>query len=76
MYCRKRWRRILHLANEFWSRWKQDFLQSLQARRKWTRPHRNVATGDVVLIQDVQLPRNQWVLGRVEEVFPSEDGHV
>ncbi len=26
--------------------------------------------------QDVKLPRHQWLLGCVEETFPSEDGHV
>ena len=34
-YSRKRWCRVQHLANEFWNRWKKDFLQSLQERQKW-----------------------------------------
>ena len=37
LYSWKRWRRIQHLANEFWNRWKKDFLQSLQERQKWNR---------------------------------------
>ena len=41
VYCRKRWRRVQHLANEFWTRWKKEFLLSLQQRQKWTRPRRN-----------------------------------
>ena len=28
-YSRKRWRRVQHLSNEFWSRWRKEFLQSL-----------------------------------------------
>ena len=35
LYCRKRWRRIQHVINEFWSRWRKEFLQSLQERKKW-----------------------------------------
>ena len=35
IYSRKRWRRIQHIANEFWSRWKKEYLQSLQERQKW-----------------------------------------
>ena len=31
-YCRKRWRRVQHLRNEFWSRWRKEFLLSLQER--------------------------------------------
>ena len=35
LYCRKRWRRIQYLANEFWSRWRREYLQNLQVRSKW-----------------------------------------
>ncbi|CAB4033304.1 Hypothetical predicted protein, partial [Paramuricea clavata] len=30
LYSRKRWRRVQNLANEFWSRWRKEFLHSLQ----------------------------------------------
>ena len=30
LYSRKRWRRVQHLACEFWARWKNEFLHSLQ----------------------------------------------
>ena len=33
LYCRKRWRRVQHLANEFRSRWRKTFLLSLQQRQ-------------------------------------------
>ena len=32
-YSWKQWRRVQHLANEFWSRWKKEFLHSLQERK-------------------------------------------
>ena len=34
LYCRKRWRGAQHIANEFWSSWRKDYLQSLQSRTK------------------------------------------
>ena len=34
LYCRKRWRHVQHLANEFWSKWKKEFLSNLQPRQK------------------------------------------
>ena len=34
LYSRRRWRRVQHIAGEFWSRWRKEFLQSLQARQK------------------------------------------
>ena len=76
LYSRKRWRRVQHLANEFWNRWKKEFLQTLQTRQKWIKPQRNLRIGDVVLVKDDDLPRNQWKLARVEETLPSEDGYV
>ena len=47
--CRKRWHGVQHIANEFWSRWTKDYLQSLQSRTKW---------------QDERV-RNQWPMARV-----------
>jgi len=40
LYSRKPWRRVQHLANEFWQRWRKSFLQSLQSRQKWTKHHK------------------------------------
>jgi len=76
LYCRKRWRRVQHLTNEFWKKWRKEYLQTLQMRKKWTAPTRNVKVDDVVIIKDDNLPRNDWKLARVHEVFPSDDGLV
>ena len=43
LYSRKRWRRVQYLANEFWSRWRKEFLQNLQTRSKWVRPEENLS---------------------------------
>ena len=78
LYCKKQWRRVQYLANQFWSRWKVEFLATLQLRQKWTQKGRNFMVGDVVLVKDSEVftRRNGWPLARVEEVFPSEDGLV
>ena len=76
MYARKRWRRVQHLANEFWARWRKEYLLSLQERQKWTRPRRNLRVGNVVMIKDTNLPRNAWQPARVATVHPSTDGQV
>ena len=54
LYCRKRWRRIQHVINEFSSRWRKEFLQLLQ-ERKWQDKKRNFQSGDIVLLQDCDL---------------------
>ena len=73
LYSRKRWRRVQFIAEQFWSRWKREYIQDLQRRQRWSKPARNIKTGDIVLIDDDSLPRNHWKLGRIEEVIPSKD---
>lgn len=76
LYLRKRWRRVQHLANEFWTRWKKEFLHTLQERQKWMRPRRNLQLDDVVIISNDYLPRNTWQIARVEDVYRDPDGYV
>ena len=60
MYARKRWRRVQHLANEFWTLWRKEYLLSLQERQKWSRPRRNLSVGDVAMVKDLNLSGNAW----------------
>ena len=76
LYSRKRWRRVQFLVNEFWMRWRKDYLQSLQPRQKWVATRRNLHVGDIVIIKDDNLPRNRWKLALVEETYPDDDGLV
>ncbi|XP_059839636.1 GRB10-interacting GYF protein 2-like [Hypanus sabinus] len=72
----KQWRQVQALANQFWSRWRQKYLPSLQQRRKWTEPRRNLQVGDLVLLRDKQVARNSWPTARITATFPIGDGHV
>ena len=72
----KRWRQVLHLADVFWQRWTREYLPLLRQRTKWQQPHRNVSRGDLVLVTDKQLPRNEWSTGRVINVIEGQDGLV
>ncbi|KAM7380993.1 hypothetical protein PAMP_004254 [Pampus punctatissimus] len=76
LYLSKRWRRVQFLANEFWQRWKREYLLNLQQRQKWLRKSRNSQVNDIVILQDDNSPRNEWKLGKVVEVQPSTDGVV
>ena len=67
-YAKKWWRRVQHLTNKFWSCWKREFLQSLQARQKWIPPRRNLKQDDIVLIKDDNVPCNNWHLARMISV--------
>ena len=76
IYCRKRWRAVQHLANEFWQQYSKEYVRVSQVRSKWNNPRRNITVNDIVLVLDKNLPRNRWSKGRVVEVFPSDDGLV
>ena len=73
---RNRWRLIQNLVKVFWKRWREEFLSTLNPRKKWREGKDNLKVGDVVLVVDQNSPRVQWRLGRVEEVFPGLDGQV
>ena len=77
LYCRKRWRKLQYLVNLFWKRFRQEYLQILQARSKWYRPRNNVQCGDVVMLRsEDNIVRNVWTLGRVVQVYASSDACV
>ncbi|XP_006823075.1 uncharacterized protein LOC102803130 [Saccoglossus kowalevskii] len=76
MYSTRRWRRVQHLSNEFWNRWRKEFLHTLQQRPKWTAPQCNLKLGDIVIIKKDNVPGNFCRLGRVTAVYPGKDGLV
>ena len=76
VYMRRRWRRVQFLCNLFWSRWKREYLPTLQERPKWNRVKRNLRVNDIVLIKDEIAPRNVWPMGVVSEVQPDKNGLV
>lgn len=72
----KQWKRVQHLANVFWSRWRKEYLPTLQPRRKWQDKSRNLQEGDLVLLCSKDAPRNDWPLARVTKAQPDRDGKV
>ena len=76
IYSRKRWRRVQHLLNEFWSRWRKEYCQNLQQRSKWQKERRSFEIGDVALLTESSSIRNDWKLCIVDEVIRSSDGRV
>ena len=76
IYCRKQWRRVQHLANEFWSRWKKEVYATLQVRHKWNKIVRNFMVGDIVLLREKTASRNKWPVGRVIAIKEGNDGFV
>ena len=63
LYARNWWRKAQYLADQFWVRWRKEYLQNLQNRTKWEKRERNLAVGDIVLVKEDNAHRNDWLLG-------------
>ena len=75
-YSKRRWKQVQYCTEQFWTRWRKEYLLTLQVRQKWLNKHRNVKVNDVVLVVNDIVPRCHWPLGRVISVKQSSDGLV
>ena len=64
------------LTDRFWYLFDKIYLKSLASRKKWRSPKPNLQPGQAVLIQEPNLPRGQWKIARITQVFPGKDGLV
>jgi hypothetical protein len=67
---------VQYLADLFWKRWTSEYLPQLQLRTKWESEKRDLVGGDIVILIDNSLPRNDWLLGRIIETYKGSDGKV
>ena len=75
-YLTRRWKQVQYLSDLFWYRWKREYLPILQQKQKWHNDTYNYKIGDIVLLTEQLLPRNQWSLGRVIGLYPDASGVV
>ncbi|XP_039547061.1 uncharacterized protein LOC120492841 [Pimephales promelas] len=76
LYAKKRWRQVQYLSEQFWSRWRKEYLANISLRQRWHALRRNVQVGDIVIVKEEETPRNEWRLARVVEVCKADDGLV
>lgn len=69
----QRWRLISDLHRYFWSRWKNEYLSTLQHRTKWSDTGKSLNVGDLVLIKEPTHPLF-WRYGRIVALHPGVDG--
>ena len=73
---RKQYRIAQHFADCFWKRWISEYLPNLIPRKIWTGKEPPLQNGDIVLIVDLDSPRNVWKKGSVTKLFTGKDGEV
>ncbi|XP_051864149.1 uncharacterized protein LOC127566221 [Drosophila albomicans] len=74
--CLRRWRAVSSLKRAFWQRWSREYVLGLQARAKWDQLQPNLQVGELVVVAEDNQPPMQWMVGRVEAVYPGADGAV
>lgn len=68
-----RWQLLQRFQQDFWNRWKIEYLQSLTQRSKWTKHCQPLVIGAVVLLKDENTIPLHWPLARVIELHCGSD---
>ncbi|XP_073956688.1 uncharacterized protein [Choristoneura fumiferana] len=76
MKLRTRYQLVEQLRCHFWERWRKEYLTELQHRTKWRSKQTNLKEGDLVVFKEPNLPPLKWRLGRVQKLYPGNDGVV
>ena len=76
IYCCKHWRRVQHISNEFWSRWRKEVLATLQCWQKWNTIRRNCKVGDIVLLKEAAAKQNIWPMAKIVATNTDGNGFV
>lgn len=69
----QRWRLVQKIVNDFWKRWSDEYLVTLNQRHKWNNVLPEPQIDDVVIIKDNNLPPAKWLLGRIVEKHTGKD---
>lgn len=64
------------LLDKFWKMWSDDYLRNLPPTVKGFKPNCNVKKGSIVLLREDNVPRMNWPLGIIIDLFPGSDGIV
>ncbi|XP_058811177.1 uncharacterized protein LOC131676067 [Topomyia yanbarensis] len=70
------WETVQRRLQDFWKRWRTEYLVQLQGRTKWWKPPVGVKEGSLVVIRDDNLPPTRWRMARIIETHPGPDGVV
>ncbi|XP_055522923.1 uncharacterized protein LOC129717103 [Wyeomyia smithii] len=70
------WEAAQEGLQNFWRRWRTEYLNQLQGRGKWWKPPVEITQGSLVVIRDDNLPPTRWRIARIIETHLGRDGVV
>lgn len=68
-----RWQFIQNRMQDFWRRWKAEYLNTLQQRHKWQGTVKAPCVGDIVIVKEDDMPPAKWLLGKIKALHPGTD---
>lgn len=68
-----RYQYIEQMRQQFWARWRKEFLAELQQRSKWQVDKEGLNINDIVVIKETNVPPMKWRLGRILKLYPGAD---
>ena len=72
-YGKRRYRRVQHLSDYFWNKWRNEYLSDQIYRKKWLNKCNSLKVGDLVLLKNKNVRRNKWPMGIIRSVKISAD---
>ena len=72
----KRLKFLQQTTDDFWKKWFAQVFPNLVPCYKWRTKYRNVQVGDIVLMKNSNVLRNEYKLAKVAEALPGPDGNV
>ena len=67
------WTQVKQRLQQIWKRLLQEYIPTLNQRRKWTSKEAALEVGDVVWMLEEWTSRGIWPLGRVTRIFTGSD---
>lgn len=68
-----RWQLVQRVFQDFWKRWADEYVSSLQGRSKWRETQQNLQVNDLVVLHEEHTNPYQWKMSRVVELHPERD---
>lgn len=72
----RRWKLLEKFTQNFWHRWRDEYLNQMLVRSKWKLSERNAAVNDIVIVRSDNTPPTQWPIGKIVATFPGPDGLI
>ncbi|XP_050549202.1 uncharacterized protein LOC126910575 [Daktulosphaira vitifoliae] len=69
----RKWSLMQKTMQDFWRRWRMEYLSSLQVKNKWLKDEKPIPIGSLAILKEDNAPPLKWPMVRIEAVHPGKD---